>query len=73
MSVPRMSTKVSNAIGRAFRLVGHTPDVYDIDAVYGSLLEDGVHVVTSDDIEAQMFDQRCDFECHICHPEDDDD
>ena len=70
MSVPRMSTKVSNAIGRAVRLVGHTPTGYDIDAIYGSLLEDGVHVTTSDDIEAQMFQDRCDYECSVCHPED---
>lgn len=67
-----MSTRVHNAIDRALRLVGHTPDRYDVDALFGSLLQDGMHVVTSGDIEAQMFEDRCDFECAVCHPEDED-
>lgn len=70
MTVPPMSQKVANAIDSALCLVGHRPDTYDVDAVFGSLMQAGVHVVTADQIEAQMFTDRCDFECSICHPED---
>lgn len=63
--------QVQNAVAEALRLVGHTPDTYDVDAVIGTLGSRGVMVMTSDDIEAAMFQDRCDFECSVCHPEDD--
>ena len=66
-----MSLPVSNAIAEALRVIGHTPDTYDVDAVYGTLISHGIHVMSADDVISRMFDDRCDFECPTCHPEDD--
>jgi hypothetical protein len=66
-----MSTQVDRAMHAALRLIGHTPDRYDVDAVLGSLMSAGVHVLLDEDVTEAMFGDRCDFECPICHPEDD--
>jgi hypothetical protein len=51
-------------------VIGFTPSRYDADAVYGCLLNRGIHVMSEDDVTGAMFNDRCDFECPICHPED---
>jgi hypothetical protein len=65
-----MSAQVERAMWDALRLIGHTPDRYDIDTVIGSLMSAGVHVLLDADVTEAMFGDRCDFECPICHPED---
>lgn len=67
-----MDVKVHNAIAEALRLIGHSPDTYDVDAVYGTLIERGIHVMSPDEVTGAMFNDRCDFECSVCHPEDED-
>lgn len=65
-----MTPQVRNAILHALEVVGHHPDTYDIDAVYGAFQADGVHLMTQDEVTAAMFDDRCDFtDCTTCHPE----
>lgn len=64
--------RVAKAINDALRLVGHRADIYDADAVIGRLLEHGIHVIDSDQVMTGMFDDRCDFECTTCHPEEGD-
>jgi hypothetical protein len=59
-----------NAVDEALRLLGITPDVYDVDAFIGTLEGRGIHIASADTIEALMFNDRCDFECSTCHPED---
>lgn len=63
-------TQTRNAIHRALTLIGHTPTGYDIDAFYGTLQDAGIHILTTDGMERAMFDDRCDYECPTCHPED---
>jgi hypothetical protein len=71
MTAPGISEQVYKAINTALRLIGHRPDRYDADAVIGSLMSEGIHVMSSDDVNRAMFDDRCDYECATCHPEDD--
>lgn len=66
-----LTPQVSNAILRALEVVGHHPDQYDVDAVYGTIVDAGIQFITSDHVMAQSFEDRCDFECSVCHPEDD--
>jgi len=73
MTLAPMSNKVHRAIDDALRLVGHTPDRYDADAIYGYFIEAGIHVMNTDEVTSRIFDDRCDFECHICHPADEED
>lgn len=65
-----MSAQVRNAILHALEVVGHHPDKFDIDAVIGTLEGEGIHLMTGDESIAAMFDDRCDFDCLTCHPED---
>ena len=63
--------RIRGALENGLRLCGFEPDRYDADAILGRLLENGIRVITNDDVEAVMFNDRCDFECTVCHPIDD--
>jgi hypothetical protein len=67
------STKARRTLMDALKLCGYSVGRYDDDAIFGYLQTAGIHLMDEVDVTRAMFEDRCDFECTICHPDEGDD